>query len=614
MHEEPLPHPASPGLAAAALREAEARFQAIASLVPDLLWCHDAQGTPTWGNQRWEDYTGQTLAAGARASWLEVVHPADRAQALGCFQPATARGQPLCQELRLRQASGDYRWFRVRAAPLPDAQGHVGEWLGAATDIHAHKTPELAALENRDLLQSLFDTSLVAMSMLQAVRDEAGAVTDFKILLANSELVRQTGRTDLVGKHYAAEYPGIRPTGLFDLMLAALATGQPTGTEYYYGHEGLNKWFSCQFVKLDDGLVATNLDITERKLAEQALTLNLGLLEQAEQVAEMGSWEYEMATGAFRWSAGMYRLFGLAPGTPVAPETYLDFAVPDDRPVAERLLGHLRTGSAGFDKTLRIHVNEQPKTLRIRAIMLYDDQGQPAHMLGVDLDITELKRLEADNLHLRLGQQQERLTAVLAAQEEERRRIAESLHNGLSQLLYAAKLQLDSLAPTPEQPAQAEATRLLNAAMREARAISHELTPTIITDFGLEWALHDICRGFNSPGLHWQCVVQLDAEYPIPQLLQVALYRLAQELAQNVLKHAQATQAWLEVDVLPSWVTLRVEDNGRGFDHSTATTGIGLKTLRERVALLDGSVDIKTTPGQGSEIQIRLPLPVAVVA
>lgn len=68
--------------------------------------------------------------------------------------------------------------------------------------------------------------------------------------------------------------------------------------------------------------------------------------------------------------------------------------------------------------------------------------------------------------------------------------------------------------------------------------------------------------------------------------LQLAVYRLAQELAQNVLKHAQATEATLEVDVLPAWVVLRVEDNGWGFDPAQTSDGLGLRSLRSRAALL----------------------------
>jgi PAS domain S-box-containing protein len=595
-----------------ALRESETTFRAIVNLVPDLLWRNDAQGHATWHNQRWLEYTGQTPDEATGSGWLEVVHPDDQMQSLANFQLALATGQTLKQEHRLRNTSGEYRWFQIRSEPVRDERGHIHEWFGAATDIQERKTPELALQASRDLLQSVFDTSLVAMSVLEAVRDENGVLQDFVVRLTNKELERQTRRTDLVGKLYSAEYPGIRQVGLFDLMQQAVESGQPTGMEYYYGFEGLHNWFSCQFVKLGDGLLATNLDITERKLAEQERTLNLRLLEQAEQVAEMGSWHYELATSTFRWSIGMYGLFGLAPGTPVSPEIYLDFVVPEDRPIAERLVGHLRAGSAGFEKTLRIQVGEHLKTLRLRAVMLYDEQRQPVRMQGVDLDISKLKRLEADNLHLRLGQQQERITAVLEAQEEERRRIAESLHNGLCQLLYATKLQLDRLAPTPEQPARAEAAQLLSEGIRQARTISHELTPGIIAEFGLEAAISDICQNLTSPTLRWQYMVHIDEAYPFPQLLQVALYRLAQELAQNVAKHAQARYATLEVDVLPGWAVLRVEDDGQGFEIGLATPGIGLRTLRDRVALLGGLVYIDATPGQGSQIQVRLPLPTSL--
>ncbi|TVT39409.1 PAS domain S-box protein [Hymenobacter setariae] len=614
MLKEFIATPVLPKQTPNALLESEATLRTFVNLVPDLLWRNDAQGSATWHNQRWLDYTGQTPAEAVGDGWLLVVHPDDKAQAQANFQAALAAGRLLRQEHRLRNASGEYRWFQIRAEPVLDEYGRISEWFGAATDIHECKTPGLALQASRDLLQSAFDTSLVAMSVLEAVRDESGALQDFTIRLTNKELERQTGRTDLIGKLYATEYPGIRQAGLFDLMQQALESGKPTGMELYYGYEGLNNWFSCQFVKLGDGLLATNLDITERKLAEQEHALNLRLLEQAERVAEMGSWDYELTTNTFRWSEGMYSLFGLAPGTPVSPQVYLNFVVPEDRYIAECLVSHLEAGSAGFEKTLRIRVGKYLKTLSLRAVMVYDDQGKPVRMLGVDMDISKLKQLEADNLRLRLGQQQERITAVLEAQEEERRRIAESLHNGLCQLLYATKLQLDRLHPTPTQPARAEASNLLAEAIRQARTISHELTPGIIAEFGLHAALSDICQNLSSPALRWQCVVHLDEAHPVPQLLQVAIYRLAQELAQNVAKHAQANHATLEVDVLPGWAVLRVEDDGLGFEVGTATPGIGLKTLRDRVALLDGLVYIDTDLGRGSQVQVRLPLPVSLLA
>jgi signal transduction histidine kinase len=220
-----------------------------------------------------------------------------------------------------------------------------------------------------------------------------------------------------------------------------------------------------------------------------------------------------------------------------------------------------------------------------------------------------VQRLEQENYRLRLGQQQERRLAVLAAQEEERRRISESLHNGLGQLLYATKLQLDQLATAPElATTRREADRLLSEAIRQTRTLSHEFTPGIVAEFGLEAALHDICRTLGSPQLRWQCLVHLDEDYAVPLPLQVAAYRLAQEITQNVLKHAHATYASLEVETLPGWLVLRAEDNGQGFDPAAPTTGIGLKTLRSRVELLGGTMHLNSAPGQGTQLQLRIPL------
>jgi len=213
---------------------------------------------------------------------------------------------------------------------------------------------------------------------------------------------------------------------------------------------------------------------------------------------------------------------------------------------------------------------------------------------------------------MRLTQQQQRITAVIEAQEEERRRIAESLHDGLGQLLYAIKLQLDRLVPalpTALDPIRREADRLLHEAIRQARTVSHELTPGIVAEFGLRAALDDICRTLQGlPRPRWQCLIHLDDAPPIARPLQVAIYRLTQELTQNVLKHARASRATLEVETLPGWLVLRTEDDGAGFDPALPSAGLGLRTLRDRVALLGGDADLTSAPGQGTQVRVRVPL------
>src|SRR5690606_34499838 len=122
-----------------------------------------------------------------------------------------------------------------------------------ARDITEIKKAEREMKENRDLLQSILDNSFIGMSVLKAVRDASGNILDFEIRLTNQELNKETGRTDLLGKRYAQEFPGIRLSGVFDVMLRVMETGKCEGLEYFYPYDGFNKWFSCMFVKMDDG-------------------------------------------------------------------------------------------------------------------------------------------------------------------------------------------------------------------------------------------------------------------------------------------------------------------------------------------------------------------------
>ncbi|RPD48677.1 PAS domain S-box protein [Hymenobacter sediminis] len=616
-----------------ALRQSEEEFRTVANLVPDLLWRSNAQGNTTWYNQRWYEYTGQTPAEAGAYGWADVIHPDDQAQSAQHYREAMRTGQPLQQEHRIRSAAGEYRWFLVQALPIRDEQGRVAECFGAATDIHPRKLAEAAMVADKawlerevaarthelqashDLLQSVFDTNLIAMSVLEAVRDEDGTILDFRLVLASQQLERETGRTDLEGKFYAQEYPGIRLVGIFDLIVHTVETGEPQGMEYYYPHEGFGKWYACQFVKLGDGVVATNLDITERKTAEQERLKNLRLLEQAEAVAGLGSWDYDLDTATMRWSDGMYHLFGLPVGSPTAPSHYLNAVLDEDRPRAEQLVQRLTAGQ-GFEETLRLRVAEQVKTLRMKAVVLPSEDSQPARVLGVDLDITELQQLEADNLRLRLTQQHALFEAVQAAQEEERKRMAESLHNGIGQILYATKLRLDRLPPLSTDPsltaARQEAEQLLGEAICQTRALSHELVPMTLEEFGLPTALQDIGQKMSSPQLQLRSHIELDEEAaPLPPALQLALYRMAQELAQNIVKHARgATEATLELETMPGWVLLRAEDNGPGFVRSPAqSSGLGLRSIRDRVALLGGQLETGSIPTGGAYVRIRIPLP-----
>jgi two-component system, chemotaxis family, CheB/CheR fusion protein len=133
---------------AEALRESEARFRAVADLVPDLLWRADATGARTWGNRRWMTYTGQELPDAVGTGWAASIHPDDRPAALEEYENAIRAGAGFRQEYRIRSADAQYRWFMTEAAPVRDDEGVVTQWFGSSIDIHDQRT-ERQTLEER---------------------------------------------------------------------------------------------------------------------------------------------------------------------------------------------------------------------------------------------------------------------------------------------------------------------------------------------------------------------------------------------------------------------------------------------------------------------------------
>jgi signal transduction histidine kinase len=613
-----------------ALHDTEQQFRAFVATSSELVYRMSADWNQMYnlsGNGFLKD-TVQPIS-----NWLESYIPKDeQAHVRSVIANAIQTKSMFELEHRVNQADGSTGWAISRAIPLLDEHGNITEWLGAANDITLRKTTEQhlqgfasrleqevniqtqELKESRDQLQSILDTTLIQMSILQAVRDEKGQIKDLKIMLVNKELEHATKRQDLIGKLYSREYPGIHKTGIYDMIVKTIETGEPSQTEYYYPYEGFNKWFSSAFVKLNDGVVATNMDISAHKLAEEERLKNYLLLKQSEDVAQLGSWDFNLLGGVFSWSDGMYRLFDMKERIEVSPEIYLGYTTESGRPAAERIVRHIREGDADFAETLEININGQIKILQLKATVIRNEQGAPVRVLGVDIDVTASRAAEDKIRQLEIQQQELIFRATLASQEEERRRISESLHNGLGQMLYGIKLSMSHLTieqaiKKPEMYAtdKTYTDQLVMEAIAESRHISHMLMPSTLEDFGLKAAINDICKQLNSE-IKFTCQVT-GFEGRLDNYIELAVFRIIQELMLNVAKHSGASKAIATARIKDGFIEIKVQDNGRGIPpKETTETGIGLSSIHSKVKLLNGSVTIDSSPGAGTNVLVRMPL------
>jgi signal transduction histidine kinase len=203
-------------------------------------------------------------------------------------------------------------------------------------------------------------------------------------------------------------------------------------------------------------------------------------------------------------------------------------------------------------------------------------------------------------------------TLLVGAQEAERRRISEELHDGLCQRLAVLGL-LAARLDSPEQPEQ---TRSIAGALqagladlgRDLRGIAHGLHPTLSERLGLEQALRHTCRCLEqATGLRVHFVAKgLTREIPAP--IALCMHRVTQEALANTTKHANAGCCMVVAVGGRTAIRLVIRDDGKGFDSlSRASQGLGLVTMRERVHMVGGRITIFSQPGKGAHIDVRIP-------
>ncbi len=231
--------------------------------------------------------------------------------------------------------------------------------------------------------------------------------------------------------------------------------------------------------------------------------------------------------------------------------------------------------------------------------------------------------LENARLYEELAERERRLhelvRRLLTAQEEERRRVARDVHDGLAQTAAAAYQTLQVFArrqPRGSDRAEEleEALELVRQTVGEARQVMSNLRPTVLDDFGLAAAVRLQVEALRSEGLAVGYEETL-GDARLPPEVETTLFRVAQEALTNVRKHARASRAHVSLQCLGDTVRLRVRDEGGGFRPEGATDGagpgekVGLSGMRERVALLGGRFEIQTAPQAGTSVlaEVRIP-------
>jgi PAS domain S-box-containing protein len=290
---------------------------------------------------------------------------------------------------------------------------------------------------------------------------------------------------------------------------------------------------------------------------------------------------------------------------------------PDDRAlVMERATARQRGEDVPPGREYRvITAGGEVRWIEFNAVLI-DYQGEPA-ILGNAIDVTERKlaeeALRTSLTDLRASEERLRLLArrQVAIREDERKRIGFDLHDGVCQELIGVSILIASIRERL-QPDAIEAAATIGRAVgyvtdvvEHLRVLARELRPMLLHDLGLEASLTALAKGLAAPDRPIE--IQVATGIPrLPEDVELAVYRIAQEALTNAVRHADAKRIVLSVTAVRDHLRLEVHDDGRGFEpNGRSTPALGLAGMQERATALGGRFTIDSTPGRGTTIALE---------
>ena len=370
------------------------------------------------------------------------------------------------------------------------------------------------------------------------------------------------------------------------------------------------------------GLIMSAEDITQAKLVELALQASQDDLVRAQAVGKIGSWRLDVRRNELIWSTENHRIFEIPEGTPLNYETFLSRVHPDDQPYVDRMWKAALAGQP-YDIEHRLRIDGKVKWVSERAELEFDANGILIGGFGITQDITEHQvaehRLKEANSRLaalaaeRAAHLQDLSNQLARAEQQERDRLYELLHDHVQPLLVAARLGLSGLG---ESTPRADVLRVVGDARRQisdvlqtARTLSVELSPPLIRERGLVPALQSLCRWVHSNyGLKVEMACASGTE-PASMTIRLLCFKAVRELLMNVVKYAETRRATLELGLDPDdTLRITVRDDGVGFDPAADHVGSGVATLDGRLGMVGGSLTIESSPGSGTTAVVRAPL------
>jgi PAS domain S-box-containing protein len=601
------------------LRESEQLFHLVPDAAPVLIWMSAPDELFTYFNKPWLDFTGRSMEEEIGNGWTEGVHPEDLQRCLVTYTRSFDQREQFRMEFRLRRHDGEYRWILNIAVPRFDQDGSFSGYVGICIDVHDRRLAEEKLHEYEKAVEGV-DTIITVIDR------------QYRYRIANRKHLSMHRKTkeEVLG-HHAREVLH----GVFDEVKGTL-------DECFRGNivrfertvpfpEIGERHISVSFFPVDgpngiDRIACIGHDITERRRAEEALRKSEEALRLAIEAGRMYAYEWDVATNMLVRSPECVNILG--PTEPRILTATIEQAIerihPSDGSSVARALAECSPEKPTINLTYRVLVpGKAPIWLKSTGRAFFDEEGRMLRLIGMVADITDEKLKEEalsdatrtlletqERAHEQLRQFTPRL---IAAQEDEKRRISRELHDDIGQRLALLRIKLGSLQDVLSPDETEGRTKILNLEgeldqlIFDLHDVCHNLHSSHLDLLGLTVALEELCCQLAA---QYRITINLTTEQlpeVLPDPIPICFYRVAQEALSNAGKHSKSSKIDVGLFYDGRLLRMRIKDFGVGIDPSVRGNGLGLTTMQERLRMIDGVLRFNPVP-EGTEVEAEVRL------
>jgi PAS domain S-box-containing protein len=598
------------------IAESESRFKNITDALPVMTWVSDYNNRVTYSNNRVKEFFGKGLEEIRGIKEFEqYIHPDYRDKATKEWHDKITNLEQINVEFQVVGADGKYHYVQEIAIPRFLNNGEFVGYIGSFFDL----TKEYEYSKQLQADKKQFELIALNSSDITVITDWQGRIS---YISPGVKRLLDYEAEELVGQNIFSYFCEECRVTLSPLVSPEMFLTSETQTFSFrlMKRTGELLWVEAVMTPFSqtDGedksqtVLMHIRDIHEQQMAFDALKSSEERYRTLFQNMNLGILQVDSQENITFVNEAMENITGY-PSSEIIGKKTPDVLLKTEKQKVNlhRILDERKGGKASVYELNITRKNGKSATIVVSGVPLLDNAGRFIGAIGINWDVTELRAIENRLLEEKIDKEKSIIEARLQTEEEQRAQIGRDLHDGVGQMLAYITLYLNVIKSNESYGIKEinEIEKTVKNTLEQVRTLSRTLAPPAIRDLGLRDSVIEL---IDSYGILTKPVFQLSVyaqknEFRIPLEVKIVLYRILQELLNNTFKYAKADTISIRLSFVKDNLCLDFADDGRGFDFEKQKKGVGLESMKSRVLFYKGTIDIKTAPGKGTKVSIKIP-------